>query len=38
MYQGSEECIKGVKDVSRQRRMYQGSEGCIKGVKYVSRQ
>ena len=38
MYQGSEECIKGVKHVSRQRRMYQGSEGCIKGVKYVSRQ
>jgi len=38
MYQGSEGCIKGVKHVSRQRRMYQGSECCIKGVKYVSRQ
>ena len=38
MYQGSEGCIKEVKDASRELRIYQGSEGCIKGVKYVSRQ
>ena len=31
MYQGSEECIKGVKGVSR-------DKGCTKGVKYVSRE
>jgi len=38
MYQWSEVCIKGVKDVSRERRIYQGSEGCSKGVKGVSRE
>ena len=36
MYHGSEVCIKGVKDVSRERRLCQGSEGCSKGVKNIS--
>ena len=36
MYQGSEGCNKGVKSVSREKRMYQGNEGCIKEMKGVS--
>jgi hypothetical protein len=38
VYQGSEGFIKGVKCVSKEKRVYQGNEGCIKGMKGVSRE
>jgi len=38
VYQGSKGCIKGVKCVSKEKRVYQGNEGCIKGMKGVSRE
>ena len=38
VYQESDGCIKGVKYVSKEKRVYQGNERCIKGMKGVSRE